>query len=161
MHRSATSMVARSLHKSGEVFMGKTLIRHKDNPEGHYEDADFLKINKDILSMFGGSWKNPPEIDIDVAVNEFRARIEECIKNSEREARLQGYRSWGFKDPRTCITFPVYARIIDDIQIITTNRDPLEVAKSLNKWHRVPISDGIKLNDYYNGLIAKHISEYR
>ena len=148
-------MVARSLHKSGEVFMGDKLLRSADNPEGHFEDMSFLKINKDILAHFGGSWRNPPSIDVDEAVSVFGVRIQEAAEKSVKQAKKLGFRSWGFKDPRTCITFPVFKEVLEDISIVSTRRDSLSVAKSLKKWHKVPIDEGVKLNDYYNNLIIK------
>ena len=48
-HRSASSLVAKALHEAG-VHMGDELLSGlADNPEGHFEDMDFLKKNVEIL----------------------------------------------------------------------------------------------------------------
>ncbi|MCK4816954.1 hypothetical protein KA005_14390, partial [bacterium] len=56
MHRSGTSIVANMLHRIG-ISMGEDLLKSdKFNPNGYYEDADFLGINKGILTNSEGTW---------------------------------------------------------------------------------------------------------
>ena len=58
MHRSATSLVARTLN--AEVHMGsKLLYARSGNPEGYYENIEIIKINDKILHDSGGSWHIP------------------------------------------------------------------------------------------------------
>src|SRR5512141_1502286 len=62
MHRSGTSLVAALLHACG-VFVGPEHELTKpatDNQAGHFENLDFVKLNDDIISHFGGSWNDPP-----------------------------------------------------------------------------------------------------
>lgn len=62
IHRSATSMVARALHKSREVWMGHQLLMGKEhNPMGHYEQLSVLTLNSQILNAADGSWSHPPK----------------------------------------------------------------------------------------------------
>ena len=66
-HRSASSLVAKALHEAG-VHMGDDLLSGlPDNPEGHFEDMDFLKKNVEILG--GNIWD-----DVDRPLNPSRYR---------------------------------------------------------------------------------------
>ena len=160
MHRSATSMTARSLHKSNEVFMGeKLLLGLPDNPKGHYEDTKFLNLNIEILKSAGGSWDNPPTKEkILEQKNKFDNKIKLLVEESINNAKNKGLRSWGFKDPRTVLTIDLYLPHLPNPQFITCYRDPMEIAKSLNKRDGMPIEKGMKLSKTYNERLSEFIS---
>jgi hypothetical protein len=162
MHRSATSMTARALHKSNEVFMGeKLLLGLSDNPKGHYEDTKFLNLNIEILRSAGGSWNNPPTREkILEQRGKFDGRIKSLVEESVNNAKRNGSISWGFKDPRTVLTIDLYLPHLPNPQFITCYRDPMEIAKSLNKRDRIPIKKGIKLSKIYNERLTEFISEW-
>ncbi len=62
MHRSGTSMLTRMLHLAGlelgpvDKLMGPAF----DNPDGFWENLEFVHINELLLHHFGGSWSSPP-----------------------------------------------------------------------------------------------------
>ena len=60
MHRSGTSMIAGILECLGVNLGENQLGKQWFNPLGHFEDVDFLSLNKDILASAGGSWDQPP-----------------------------------------------------------------------------------------------------
>lgn len=61
MHRSATSMISRSIHLSGEGWIGDNLILNQgDNIRGHYEQIPIVILNEKILKIANGSWDKPP-----------------------------------------------------------------------------------------------------
>lgn len=159
MHRSSTSMVARSIHKQGEVHMGdKLLLGLPDNPKGHYENKKFLHLNIDILKAAGGSWDNPPsKKEILKVAPLFKDRIKRLISESEEEANAAGYISWGFKDPRACLTIDLYMPYLNNPQFIICYRDPMEIARSLNKRDKMSITDGVNLVKIYNNRIFDFI----
>jgi len=162
MHRSATSMTARTLHKSSEVYMGKNLLKGlNDNPEGHYEDKAFLKLNIEILKAAGGDWANPPSLQSILNVrHKFDKRIEELVKQSEKNAKELGYKSWGFKDPRTVLTIDLYMKYIKKPQFICCYRDPYEIAESLSKRNNFSIERGINLAKTYNNRMNNFINNW-
>ena len=59
MHRSGTSLVA----KSFEVFgygLGETLMAPSDdNPKGFFEDLDVVELNDGLLQKNGSTWDAP------------------------------------------------------------------------------------------------------
>lgn len=155
MHRSCTSMISRSLHESGEVFMGESMLgKTRYQPDGHYEDRLFLSINEDILKACGGSWRNPPsETRIKEVEHDFSDRIKEAILKAESNAKKRGAKSWGFKDPRTCITYPVYQPYLKNPSLIFTSRNSDDIAKSLSKRDGMSISEAKSLCSEYNRRI--------
>jgi hypothetical protein len=161
MHRSATSMTARALHKSGEVYMGTNLMLNGfDNPEGHYENYDFYYLNEDILKVAGGSWFNPPAHEQIMAVEPlFRHRIQTLVSLSKQKAAETGYRSWGWKDPRTVLTIDLYMPHLDKPQFVTCHRDNGEVAASLLKIHGLEYQKAYNLSIEYNKRLLKFLSK--
>ncbi|MEA3378525.1 MAG: sulfotransferase [Nanoarchaeota archaeon] len=160
MHRSATSMIARTLHKSGEVFMGeKKLLQGKGNKAGHFEDLSFLKLNEEILEAAGGSWENPPDYSEIMALkNEFKEKIKNAICIASSFAKDLGFKSWGFKDPRSILTIDLYMPFLPNPQFIITHRNSKDIAKSLNKRSGMPIKEGVALSKIYNIRLKNFIN---
>jgi hypothetical protein len=127
MHRSGTSMIAGILHKLG-VDMGEDLIGASlHNPLGHYENIDFINLNKFIFRKAQGTdFSPPPRKNILKLENHFRDKIKDLIDKS------QSY-MWGWKDPRTCITIPLFYPHLDNPYFVICIRDKDQVVKSLKK----------------------------
>jgi len=149
MHRSATSLVAQGLARSG-VHMGDRLLgQSPDQPLGHWEDADFVRLNDDILSLAGGSWDDPPpEENIEAIAEGNRDFFAEWIERKEREL-------WGWKDPRTVLTIPCFAPHLRGEHYIVVRRDPMEVAESLLRRNGMPVSTGVVLAKEYERRLRK------
>jgi len=152
MHRSATSLVAKGLKEAG-IDMGKELLwATKHNPEGHYEDLEFLRLNDMILKEAGGSWDNPPPEDkIIEAGKKFKKEIKQLTKK-------EGL--WGWKDPRTTLTIKCYLPYLKNPHFICCFREPLEVAKSLRRREGWSIKRGLKLAKEYNKRLLKFLHEF-
>lgn len=131
MHRSGTSMVARILSACG-LFLGREeeLIGPAiDNPEGFWENLNFVRINEELLARFGGSWDEPPALP---AGWEFAPEVEPLLgRASELAARFGGQTHWGWKDPRNSLTIPFWLRVVPSLKVVVCVRNPLEVAHSL------------------------------
>jgi len=154
MHRSATSLIAGGLARAG-VNMGQRLLgKRKSNPKGHYEDLDFLELNDKILKANGGTWRKPPDIiDPGKLSPAARALVEAKMGDSEL---------WGWKDPRTALTFALYEPFLgDDAHLVCVFRRPVNVARSLNSRNSIPIPNGVALTNTYNRAIleaaARHV----
>lgn len=135
MHRSATSLVAKGLHS--EISMGQELmLNEQGNPEGHYEDMDMVELNEYLLSKAGGSWHKPPsETDILKLKNDKEVvnSIKSLIDKKNELAKTYDKPLWGWKDPRTVITLPLYMPYLINPHFIFILRDPNEIAKSITK----------------------------
>jgi hypothetical protein len=163
MHRSATSMTARALHKSGEVHMGKNLMLGiPSNPEGHYENYDFFHLNNEILWKAGGDWHKPPSHEQIMALEPiFRDKIKKTIEASIQNAKNGGFKSWGWKDPRTVLTIDLYIPYLDKPQFVTCFRDHGEVALSLSSHEGVTYDEAYQLSIIYNKRLIEFIKKYQ
>ena len=155
MHRSATSFIAKAIAEQG-VNMGNRLMKaDKWNPQGYYENLDFVELNDLILKEAGGSWRNPPtEDDIIKAGKKYEDLIKETISRNSTDM-------WGWKDPRTSLTLPIYLPFLrDDTYLITIFRKPERVALSLYRRDGISIEEGINLAKEYNRRIINHIRRF-
>ena len=127
MHRSATSLVAKCFHENIINMGSEFLPPAEDNPKGFYENVDFLNLNNDILIKAGGNWLEPPPHNrILDTYPFFENRIKETIDKHRDDY-------WGWKDPRTTLTIDLFHEHLPNPHYVTVFRNPLDVAKSLNK----------------------------
>lgn len=141
MHRSGTSMVAALLQSLG-VNMGENLLEDcPDNPRGHFEDMDFLNMNKRILRENGGSWLSPPD-ELRIPYH-LRKQIDGLM------ARKTNGKPWGWKDPRTCLTLEAYRSYLKEPDYIVCYRNPLSIARSLKERNDMAIPDAFHLTCIY------------
>jgi hypothetical protein len=155
MHRSATSLAAQGLAKSG-VCMGERLIgANASNKCGYWEDIDFVYINDKLLSTAGGSWDNPPtEKDILEAGDLNKSLIHDFIESKER------YPLWGWKDPRTVLTIKCYMPYLSNPHFIACYRKPAEVAASLWQRDGMHLDKGLALAKVYNDRMEQFLREF-
>jgi len=158
MHRSSTSMLAGSLYNSGEVHMGKLLVPgFAGNEEGHWENYDVVCLHLDMFKELGCDWMNPPTYEqlLEIAPK-YEDRMKKIIEGAIADMEEAGFRSWGFKDPRTCITLPLWLKFIDTPRIIAMKRSDEEVALSLHKRNGMTMDEGMKLAKFYNDYIDSY-----
>lgn len=137
MHRSGTSLLARMLETCG-LFVGATL-------EENHEPPLFRKINDRLLALAGASWTRPEPFLERRSVADFlrqcRITAEEMLSEGfgKHFLGLHGPRKllgapiahWGWKEPRTCLTLPVWRAIYPEARYVHIVRHPLDVALSL------------------------------
>jgi hypothetical protein len=157
MHRSGTSLTASLLHQMG-VDMGRNCDwRGPANPRGFYEDIAFLRTNEYILRLAEGSWYNPPPMDRITEVGRILA-LQRHIEVLLRAKRGSGL--WGWKDPRTALTIPIYMSYLDKPVFVCTHRNPLSIATSLHRRDNIPIEYGLKLTATYESRVLSCLLEY-
>jgi hypothetical protein len=154
MHRSGTSMVALLLADCG-LYLGHErdlMPPAPDNPAGFGENVRFVELNEQLLAALGGRWDALPEFSAgwlesnDVTV--LRARAEQLVQS------FAGFEPWGWKDPRSSVTFPFWERIAGPLEVVVCIRDPLEVALSLQRRNGVSLDFGLALWLAYNERIV-------
>jgi hypothetical protein len=123
MHKSGTSLVAEILHKSGILMIekGEEITGGKKHA---YERLAFQQLNKDILGC-----RNTFSLDIGLPRQimlrpQHRQRLTAAIHRCE--ARNE---DWGFKDPRTCLTYAVWKEHLPAHRLIVVYRHPDQVKR--------------------------------
>jgi hypothetical protein len=140
MHRSGTSMIAELLDALG-LFVGRRL-------QDDHESTFFLSLNETIFARVGASWDNPLPMRafldcteaVDMTAKALAAdlssrRIGEFFGSTGLFASrptLESFnRPWGWKDPRTIFTLPIWLRLFPEAKLIYILRNGVDVASSL------------------------------
>jgi len=151
MHRSGTSALTRALNLLGASLGDESdLYVAHDNPEGHWESAKLIACNDQILNAFGGSWAAPPWL----VTGWERSPVADALVPGLRESFAVVYDGvpspWLWKDPRTCLTLPLWRRVVGEFVVVLVLRDPARVAASLNRRDRFRFGYAMALWEYYN-----------
>jgi len=130
MHKSGTTLVSKILHESG-INMGSFDKNASYDQGNHYERNETNSLNKQILGCgdrLSLDVVNKANIQDILTDNDICDSILNLIDNLNKI-----YNNWGFKDPRTCLTFPIWEKYIHPCKIIFIYRDPLEVYSHYSK----------------------------
>ena len=118
-----------------------------DNPDGFWEHLGFVALNEELLNELGGAWDLPPK-----AGEHFKhARF--APLRMKAQLLIEGFDSaetWGWKDPRNCLTLPFWQRLLPSLKTLIIVRNPLEVAYSMRERNGTSCSFGLRLWEIYN-----------
>lgn len=163
MHRSGTSLVMRAANALGVALGPEEHLMPpvEDNPTGFWEHELLTELNDEILAAFGGSWHDPPPLppgwEDDPRIEELRLRARRVV--AEDFADLP---RWGWKDPRACLTLPFWQRVMPPMGYVICLRNPLDVARSLERRNGFPIRKGIDLwLAYLGGALGQTVGQPR
>ncbi len=151
MHRSGTSCLTGSLQEAG-LHLGDVNQKTRGNEKGTRESMAVMELNDAVLASVGAAWDDPPDDGI-VWREDHKAQRDQVIKATAHSP------VWGFKDPRTLLTFDGWADALPDAKFIATFRDPYAVAGSLKSRDGFPIERGLKLWRAYNERLLSVCSE--
>jgi hypothetical protein len=157
MHRSGTSVIARILNLLG-VDLGPEhhlLDAVPYNPKGLWEHRFFVELNDQILAKLGGNcvdlpafrpgWEKGPGLE------DLRQRARRLIRDD-----FAGAETWGWKDPRTCLTLPFWQQLLPPMRYVLSLRNPLDVARSLERRDDYSLPRGIYLWLTYTRAALEH-----
>lgn len=149
MHRSGTSAVAGVLNLMGAYFSSPELALPADptNPKGYWERRDVIITNKTVMEKSGATWHNisqfdPFHISQDLQ-QEFKTHANPIIQS------LNQHQQWLLKDPRLCLTLPLWQPLLHQPIILLVYRCPLQIAQSLEKRNHFPLPVGLALWEKY------------
>lgn len=143
MHRTGSSLVAKIYHEWG-VNLGKNLMEPDGaNPDGFYENWDFVIFNDHLLNKTGGSWNYP------LLITEPHDAAQDVIVKNKSEL-------WGWKDNRTCFTFKAYEPFLENVMFVICKRNKESVIKSLFRTHHKLFDVKDRTEEYFGQLYDKH-----
>ncbi len=128
MHKSGTTLLSQILHHSG-IDMGEFDDAVTYDGGNKYERAEPLDLDMDIM------WAPDTEVlelevpDRPTMTDDQRARMRRIIADCSA-----AHEDWGFKDPRACLLYDLWAEELPPHRIIAIHREPSEVWSHF-KWH--------------------------
>lgn len=127
MHKSGTTLVSQILHRSG-IDMGDFDESVSYDGGNKYEREATLALDMELLHAPDDEVLDlaPPAAPVLTAGQ--RDRMRTIIAACEA-----GHANWGFKDPRACLLYDLWARELPPHRIIAVHRDPAEVWSHF-KW---------------------------
>ena len=150
MHRSGTSAVTGALRLCGAWVGDESELTgaNEENPRGFWERRDIRRICDRLLQTVGAEWWKVANFDPSsippVTLNEQRQEFVRVVST------LNDHRTWVIKEPRLCLLLPVLRDYLTNPFCIHVYRNPLEVARSLQKRNGFGIAGGIALWEAYN-----------
>ena len=149
MHRSGTSTVTRLINLMGGYFGPEaiSLGANIDNPKGFWERRDVFELDTAILASAQADWFRLGHFRLDKIPATALARFQD--KAGEILHDLDAHRPWVIKDPRMCILFPLWRKLLEAPICIFVHRQPIQVAQSLQTRNGFPLSFGLALWERY------------
>ncbi len=154
MHRSGTSVLVRALtHMGGWAGDDAALLpaHSADNPTGYWERRDIVTAHDEFLADAGFSWNRLAHFDyarVDEAVRRvLRTRLTDLLGAIDTRGR-----PLVLKDPRLCVTLPVWLDLLPLAVPVIAVRDPREIASSIRRSHR-----GVFATHYLVALWEKYL----
>lgn len=113
-------MLTRALDQLGLELGGPLLEPTPDNPRGYWENAFFVQTNMQILDTLKCDHDGLAPADQLLRVRQLCERI---VVEDDRRAAITTFiddsfssaAAWGWKDPRTVLTWNVWHRLLDDL----------------------------------------------
>jgi len=154
MHRSGTSAVTRAFNLLG-VYIGESeqiVPPHDDNPKGFWEHKGIIDIHERILNSLSCNWYDIWPLEQEwwelQEIKEIKEDLINLLLQDFAEKPL-----WGWKDPRTCLTLPLWHEISEqlnfDIRFPIVLRNPIDIANSSMKRNNFPLNKSYLLWQLY------------
>jgi hypothetical protein len=134
MPRSGTSLVTQLLHRCGlDLGPAEHLMPASDNnPDGYWENLQFVRLNERLLAASGGTWFAPPAT--------LRPTPQIAAEAASLVAQFAGREPWGWKDPRNAVTLPFWKSMLPSMKVLVCLRHPAQSASSLVASALIPRS---------------------
>ena len=158
MHRSGTSLIAKSIELFNYSLGDHLMPAGDDNPKGFWEDVDLVALNDKFLGSNLASWESPlygDRLSAELAL-EFQNDAQKFLAH-----KLASRNRLAIKDPRMCVLMDFwsaqFARARVNVKYITVYRNPLDIAWSLAARDGMDIEHGLLLAYRYNRLLAEFL----
>jgi hypothetical protein len=164
MHRSGTSALMHILNKMG-FYIGsedELFPPRSDNEKGFWERRDVVAVNDAILNELNCDWNDIFKFDIESLNTIRKDRQEELVDRIREILSVLGENTpWAVKDPRLCLVYPIWRKVLSDPICIYIYRDPVSVASSLRTRDAISLPLGIAMWVKYNMAAWRSIAQAR
>jgi len=163
MHRSGTSAVTRVVNLLG-LSLGRSddLYSAPDNPSGHWESVSLCATNDVVLGLFGGTDIWPPRLRSGWERSSKAQSILPAMRAVFQDVYSEAIGTdgvWLWKDPRLCLTLPIWRRLLDDFCVVLVIRNAADVADSLHRREGFPILYCRAVWDCYNRSVLGALAQ--
>jgi len=145
MHRSGTSAVTRIINMMGASLGPAHLIGGPagDNPKGFWEHIDVSALNDELLQALDCRWDDV----VGLLTHNLDRLLPEALLQRLRQIafQLDTQRPWVLKDPRLCLTLPVWRPHLEVPVCVLVHRSPVAVAQSLAARNGLSLMHGVAL----------------
>ena len=156
--RSGTSLFARILDEVLGIDFGDEadhIPRNHNNPDGYFENAEFLAFNDRVLQAAGGWVLAPPPIDYPSHLDATQRREMTAEANRLLAKCADDKPAFGWKDPRLSFTLPIWRDACPDLIPIIAFRKPFSVLSSIGAQLDRPVESLAGLwFTYYQHIFA-------
>jgi hypothetical protein len=156
MHRSGTSLVAQLFYESGADMGNPNTFYRPDkwNPEGYFEQPDIHAINMPLINgplwKFAYFWLPSTKTILKRATRQTEQICQTAVK----------YRGKVVKETRFCLTLPAWVQSGAQIdKILICLRDPIQVAKSLQKRNKITLIHAYSLWLIHNQRLLENTGD--
>ena len=133
-----------------------------DNPEGCFESHGAVSLRERFMGTLSMRWNTPrllgPGWTNWSRIQPFKQQLKELIESAFGSRAL-----WGWKDPRTCLFFPLWKDVLEDlgikVSVVFVVRNPLEVSESLRARDDMSLEAAEALWSHYVGAGLGAIGE--
>ncbi len=153
-HRSGTSAVTGALALMGfhGVDPSDRMDDTSSNPE-HWESLTGSLLDEDLLASVGGAWDAPPPDDAGTPFPDPLGSRTDPAAILAVAFPEPGPLVW--KDPRNCLLLPYWRDMLPGpLTAVFLWREPMAVARSLQKRDGIPLAHGLALWERYNRTAA-------
>jgi len=167
-HRSGTSAFSGVLSELGVTFGSQLLSPSFDNPKGFFENEEVVKINDQILRLFGFEWYTssplPDHFWKDSRVKDIQSKALQLLEKEYSSESI-----FAIKDPRISLTFPFWERAIREwnektsIVPIIIIRSPEYTVSSLmkrNEFNKQTSESTTLLHLLSAEKVTRHLNRY-
>lgn len=127
MARSGTSLAASMLQRAGLDVGGRLIDPGRSNPQGYFEDADFVDFHERAFRSRGTS-------NLAGSSFHFEPTAAEIDRAEQIIATRRGRELWSFKDPRASLFLDFWDARLEDAVYFFLFRHPLDVLMSLLRY---------------------------
>ncbi len=161
MHKSGTTLLAQIFHHSG-INMDTNLATDISYDQGNkYERQSVLALNIALLTgSKGRSILKLAPSEIRPIIHNQRSHMKELIQRYNEQ-----YPHWGFKDPRTCLVYPIWESELPKHKIIVIYRSHMDIwpryrKKKVHNYYRQPYQAWQFMKNWceYNNNILSYLN---